>query len=371
LYENIANPYEWDFLAKYIEGAMAARGVNVYEAGSYEAVYDELTTPISPSDEFREEIFDVGFKYLPPFLFVVAPLGYLAYGAAQVVWFVIHFGFLLGAAALAAKLFLGPSRAGLPAFPFAFVIISLFPPASDIVHYGQTHFIILFFSLAIIADLHKCRAGAWVACASFIKPFGGLLGLIFLLRGKWRTILVGLITGVVALLGTALVFGGETVLSFFLENPNKKVPEWQYVQPINQSIPAMILRWTGIPPSGASPLFSAPVIAGILFFFAITAVLIRRLPESKLVWGFVLSIMMAILIYPGALTHYSIYLVIPIFLILQERNAFNWGFIVKLGIVGMILVLLDLRPTLANFFCWVLVAVFVYRYGRVTRGAAS
>jgi hypothetical protein len=70
MHSNIAHPPEWDFLGFWIGGRLAVQGLNFYEPENYEQVAQHL----SLSDEFAQEITEVGFWYPPPSMLLFVPL---------------------------------------------------------------------------------------------------------------------------------------------------------------------------------------------------------------------------------------------------------------------------------------------------------
>ena len=79
LYRNFQEPHEWDFLCWYLDGSVAANGLNFYQPTSYQTTINSLVLPYAPSKAFISNIVDVGFKYPPPSMFYLITLGYLSY----------------------------------------------------------------------------------------------------------------------------------------------------------------------------------------------------------------------------------------------------------------------------------------------------
>jgi hypothetical protein len=364
LWQNLQSPHEWDFLAKFFEGVMATNGINPYAAGSYQQALEISVTPILPSETFRQEIFDVGFKYLPPFLFLVLPIGLMSYDHGQIFWFVLHTILLLIAAGIASRLFIvGPENPRLRlGLYFSFIVI--FPPTKGIFYLAQTHFFILPIVFLAAKALDHRQVAPLVALTACVKPFGIFLGLVYLVRRQWSAIVFGLLTLTLAFAATAAVFGGGVLLDFVLHNPNAQIPTWLYSEPANQSLSAVLLRNLPLSLPEGSPLGHPVIFGSLLFFLAGGVAAAHLMPATRFEWAYAVLVVTAVLVYPGALLHYSIYLLLPIFLILSADNGMFASVRTKAIFVATILLTLRVSPFSANLFAWLCMVVAAFDWRR-------
>jgi hypothetical protein len=83
------------------------------------------------------------------------------------------------------------------------------------------------------------------------------------------------------------------------------------------------LRLTGTNP-GAQPVFFPPFVVAAGLLTGITLAANLRLPQELQHLGIGSITALALLVYPGTLTHYSVALVIPVFLAWSVRERL-WG----------------------------------------------
>ena len=324
----------WDFRVFWAYGELMADGKNVYATESYNRFYDELT----PSQPFIESVMQVGATYPPPTMFLFRPLGCCEVRTAYKYWYVFLLLCLVASAELLRRTFLKAS--GIWGFALVMLLIFSLHGTWDTVRYAQTNFLALLMFLLYWRDRVQARAGMWVALGAVVKLYLGVLLFDSLIFKRWRAVMWALGSGVVLALASLLLLGPSTFLSYFTLHPTSRIPGWVYVEWMNQSLLGTILRVIHAPVAGGSlarnPLF---VVAALALTLA-TAWLVYRVGANS-EWGLALWILLALIIYPGTLAHYSVML-LPVLLLLwrdKEKTALGvWGttllLILVLGLVG-------------------------------------
>ncbi len=150
---------------------------------------------------------DLVFSYPPHSLLVLAPLSLLPYSAALCAWTALNIGALAWATARLAEA--GNRRALL-------ICACLSPAALTMVLYGQFGGLLALGALVVVLDSEERPIVAGLCLALMtVKPQIALaLGLIMLLSGRWRCLVVAAgVTAVMILLSVA-VFGLKPWLQF-------------------------------------------------------------------------------------------------------------------------------------------------------------
>lgn len=317
---NFINPPEWDFLAFWLDGNIASRQLNFYIPSNYLG----FDLPVGVSQEFSRSILEVGFRYPPPTMLLFLPLGWFdSYYSAYLGWQIFMAAILLLNIVLLWKLFLDKSHI-LGLLASGALVLSL-PPTYVTFYFAQTNFLVLLALLLLLMYPDRFAGGVWLGIGMAVKPFIGLLFLFSAIQHRSQVVAGSIITyGLLSILFIAL-FGITTFTSYFSEQPTLKMPEYVYSEPVNQSLLAQILRLTGNDLSGVSPLFNPIFIAITVFLLTITGVLAFLLKNDDMIWAFVLTLLTALLVYPKTLSHYSILLVIPMFVLWKYRNRWIGG----------------------------------------------
>jgi hypothetical protein len=190
-------------------------------------------------------------------------------------------------------------------------------------------------------DRELLRGGVWLALGLCVKPIVAVLLLYLLLRRQWRPIGSALATLTILSVFTILLFGIATFSSYFTANPAaRSTPTYVYSEPVNQSLLATILRTTG--GTGArSPVTEPVYVVLAVALTAITSVLVYRLRTSDPEWALAALVPLALLLYPGTLVHYSLFLIVPLLLLWQHRDQLPiglWGVVafitLEYGLIG-------------------------------------
>ncbi len=309
----------WDFLVFYLDGSVAIRGLNVYDAANFELVFDQLSIPFEPTGNFRGEVLNVGFPYPPPTLLLFAWLGLFPFGAAQVLWYLL----VLAGGALVIFLVVPHIPTGVPRLErtlFAAALVMLSHAATVNMAFGQTHWFGLAATLAAMRAGPLLVSGLYAAVALLIKPFLLCVPAYLFLQRHWCSLAASIVTYAVFALLVVILFGFETTAAYFSVNLADRVPLQQFTQGINQSLLGTILRLAQpFTPLETSPIAYPPFLVSALVVLTPTALLAVRLARTRDPLLLSLLLTCAILIYPGTLTPYSVFLIVPTVQLLERH----------------------------------------------------
>jgi hypothetical protein len=353
LYWNLVEPHTWDFLPRYIEGRMAALGLNFYRPESYQQALAASYIPFQPEQSFLDDDVKTAFKYPPPTMLYFVPLGFFSFRTSHYMWTALNGIMILVDVMLVTKLFF--AKEGWRGVATATSLLLLFPVARKVAFFEQTNFILLAWTLLLWRDRLLPRAGIWCAMAICVKPFMASVALYPLLRRKWGMIIHMLVAGIVICALTVLAFGPSSFLSFFTEPTLARIPNAVYLQSINQSLLSTVLRMTNYefvhPEQFRHPLF----LAGAAIITASTVWILHRLRSEQPEVMISLTMLLGLLLYPGNLNHYSLVCIIPILflyrsgssgtLIQHWRKTLPWA-------LWLLYVVFDVAAFYANLALW-------------------
>lgn len=345
-----SNPDEWDYLCFYLNGQVAARGLNFYDQGVFVDVFRELLIPYAPSRGFMNGYLHTTFPYPPPTMFLFLPLGYFDYTSANILWMGIVLGAFVLCILAAYKAFF--SGYGLNSLMLLCVILLVLPMTSRVFRYEQTTFFMFLASLLFWQERDGPRAGLWAVLAVLVKPVMGVLLLYLLVRRQWRGVLVAAGAGLCIAALTLSVFGAPVFMSYLFDNPALRLSEKLYTQSINQSLIATIIRVFGHDFQAASPLANPIflVTGGLLSLGSFAALLLLR--ETHRHWGIAILIPYALIIYPQTLHHYSVLLVLPLLVLYQEYRGARPRLIGMSALIATVLVVMEYSAFSANLLVW-------------------
>jgi glycosyl transferase family 87 len=320
-WQTMRQPPAWDVQSYWLWGRAAALGLNPYLPASMRAI--ALPGPLPP--DFAPEVFDVGFVYPPLSLLLFAPMGTLPLRSATVVWVGVQLVCLVLCVVLLWRMFL-PDR-GLRGLELVAALTLLLPATGVTFALGQTNFLALLLVLATWRVRDQPVSALYILAASVVKPLYNILWLYPLLRGRWRTLLLGAI-GTAALSAVVIgIFGFDTFATYFRDNPVKRLPFHVLIEPANTSIHALMLRHQsgalvhGIPTSGLEFDVAAAVVLLITVWASVRA---SRTAEgegrgSELAMAVLLPA--GLLLYPGTLAHYTVVLLAPLVWLWSRHGA--------------------------------------------------
>ncbi len=309
----------WDFLVFYLNGSVAIHGLNVYDPADYELVFNQLSIPFETGTDFDKEVLNVGFIYPPPTLLVFAWLGLLPFGAAQLLWYPL----VLAGGALVIFLVVPHIPTGVPPLErtlFAAALVMLSHAATLNMGPGQTLWFGLAATLAAMRAGPRLVSGLYASVALLIKPFLLCVPAYLCLQRYWRSWAASIVSYAVFALLVVILFGLETTAAYFSVNPADRVPVWLYSQDGNQSLLGTILRLAQpFTPLETSPIAYPPFLVSALLVLTSTALAAVRLVRARDPLLLSLLLTCAILVYPGTLTSYSVFLIVPTLQLLERH----------------------------------------------------
>ena len=321
--ENYHQPWEWDFLVFWADGNVAHSGGNFYDPVSYQ----NLSFPYDVTDGFRKEILDVGFKYPPFTMFLFLPLSFFEVSHAYLLWQLVN-GLLCGVCIfLIWEMFLkkyGKSTILLVTLLF----LSLYPTYETFI-FAQTNFWNLLFFLIFWRYREKLWGGLWATLCLVVKPYMAILYLYLFLARKWKALSVALLTFIAAILLSVIAFGSEIVISFF-KNPIPATPLWNYTEATNQSLLATILRFSQFSLGDGSAVLNPWYLGGAVLLTLITIAVAIKNSDSKNDWIILSFIFLALLVYPANQRFYSVFIILPVVMLLRQTS---WSVMGKIAIL--------------------------------------
>jgi hypothetical protein len=355
---NINTPPEWDFLAFWLDGRVFAAGLNFYQPGNYL----QIASNLNYSNEFLLEIINVGFRYPPMTMFIIAPLGWLPLSSAYIVWLAINLAFFsLDLFLLWKFLFWSDGVFGL-------ILVSaltlMLRNTISTFYTAQTNFLILAFLLLYILQKQKFTSGIWLALAGIVKPFMFLLTVQIFVERSWKKLAYFAGTIIISAILSLFVFGKATILSYIFGGNINKLPDYVYTEMVNQSLLATLIRNGGGIFPDKSPVLYIPylLISGIFLLLNIGIVFFIRSDNSP--WATVLLLESTLILYPGTLEHYCVLLVLPMLMILSQHNFLPVSKLFILGSLISIFILVSFRDGSYAFygiaFTWFVNALIIF-----------
>jgi Glycosyltransferase family 87 len=319
IFHNVAQPPEWDFLCFWLPGKVAVQGLNFYEPEHARRLAQTIFTP---SPDFTRQILDVGFWYPPPSIFLFAPLGWLDVHVAILTWYVFHLAVLAGCVFWIWRIFL--KEYGRHGFALSAVLLMIMQGTFLTFEVAQTNFLALLMFLLFWHDRARIRGGIWLTVGIFVKPFLAMLFLYLVLRQNWKVLTSTIASLVIVSLLTVGTFGLATCLSYFNHDNRAELPALVYTEPVNQSLSAFLLRLTHYDFSHTSALSQPLFILLGLILTGITAWLTIRLDPIHDDWALAIILLLSLLVYPASLSHYSVFLIVPLMVIWTRENQLRF-----------------------------------------------
>jgi hypothetical protein len=315
-YYNIRHPHEWDYACFWLYGHVAAAHRNIYDPASYAG----WQLPMPLSDGFRRAVLDVGFPYPPPTIALFLPLGFIdnvPLGLA--LWYGAQFAALAAAAWVLGRTFW--PAAGWKAALLVFALLAALPASLMNVGDAQTNFLVLLLLALGLAGRGTPAGAVWEVLAIWVKPYAALLLLLDAAGRRGRRLVVAGVTLVVSLAAGAIAVGPAALASYLRANPSTREPSEVFVEIVNQSLLAAVLRLHAVLPDRISPLHEPLYVAGAVLLVVATAVLCTRanVPEDA---AFCAMLLTGLILYPGALSSYGVVLIVPLLVVWRHRAAF-------------------------------------------------
>ena len=310
---NVREPPQWDFGSMRLYAEVAANGLNFYEPESYRIVTQGRRVP----SDLREEVVEVGFQYPPFTMLLFRPWASLSPRAGILLWYALHLAALLADIFLLWQLF--TRQEGWLGLGMAGALLLLLFGSYSTVSFTQTLFLLLFFWLMSWRSWGHWPGGVWLALAVIVKPLGAALFVPVLLYRQGRVLVAGAATLTIACIAALAAFGKVTFFSYFTSGVARRIPLTLFAEAENQSLLAVLLRWQAGAEIG-KPLTPENIFVALaLALAAITCWAIVWLGAQRWELASALMILLALIVYPGSLTSYSV-LLAPVILLLWSKR---------------------------------------------------
>lgn len=322
--EIIYQPPGWDFSAFYLFGKVAVRGYNFYLPDSLKFVFNNLHLPPISFDSFA------GFPYPPPTMLLFMPLGFLSYDIARIVWLIFVLLSLLGSMFLSYNLYFKEYK--LRGILLVATLFFFLPPVQSTIFYSQTNFILLFLLLLMKKYSNRNFVGIFLTLAIFVKPFMVIFAFVPILRKQWKFFIYTILSSLLLIGITALIFGTEPFMTYLLNNPVKRIPSWVFSEDINQSLQAVLIRHNFI--TMDKPLIYLYILSCVFLItvFYLFFYLLKRILYDY-IWAVLLLV--SLMLYPGTLSHYGVLLLFIIFQLFNEKKQLGFSMYLSIPIIGI------------------------------------
>jgi hypothetical protein len=322
-------PNEWDYLAFWECARVATRHQNFYDP----SLYQNFPLPLQPSAGYLKEIHQVGYGYPPTSMLLMFPFGWFSYSTAYALWDAASF---VALALALVVLWRRVTSGGAIELALVITLALAAPWTRDTVSLGQTNFFALLALSLALAARDRPWSGAWLALAVVAKPTYVLATPWFVFRRHWRGAAVAAIA--LALLGLASValFGASTCAAYFRDHVVSRFPHYMYTQSVNASLLAATLRGLHVHALGqlrtALPIFGAVA----LLLGTATAWAAWRGGIAGAAWSFTAAWLLALLIYPSSLNHYSVVLLPPLLALWTARARAPGGAAFVIALIAVV-----------------------------------
>jgi hypothetical protein len=177
--------------------------------------------------------------------------------------------------------------------------------------------------LIAAASERPALRGISLGLAIVVKPIAAILLIDVLLRRQWRTFVAVLVPPAVAF-AVFLLIQGWPGLVRYLERDRNDIAFAYYESFFNQSLLGVLLRWFESPPL-VRPIFFPPYLAFAGILTIVTVTVLARWPEKLASHRLGYVLVLALLVYPGTQMYYSVWLLVPLGLLWQERESLRGG----------------------------------------------
>jgi Glycosyltransferase family 87 len=356
VYDTLTHYKVWDFTCFYLYGKVAASGYDFYSPENFKVIFSTLDVTFSDYEGFVEEVVNTGFLYPPPTMMYFAPLGFLSYNTALIVWTIVNLFFAFACIFLAYDLFFKKHK--LNGLILVATLFFLLFPVRLTVYFSQTNFILFYFILMFKKYEDRKYSGVFLALAFFTKPYVLIFMLFLLLRKNWSAILLFCVAAMAICLITAAFFGFDIFYSYLFNNSAQRLPDIVFTEDINQSLHAVLLR------AGLTSLkfpVTYLVIAGFIMLATFIFIVYLNRKRDYSMMQYVL-LLVALLIYPGTLSYYGVLLLFITYQLFEQwgakENEFLSASIYSILLVGIFFFLSSI--SLFATVCFLL-AVILYK----------
>ncbi len=360
---NFLHPGEWDFLCFFMDGNVAANGLNFYNPQNYASVLSNLSLPFIPGNDFISETINVGFQYFPANIFNFLFLGYFDFNTAHVLWIILNAICFSVCILLVWQIFLKKEK--ILGITITTGLFLLLPGTHTAIRFEHNTFIFMLPLLLAWKYREKSSSGIWLAVGFCLKPLLVLLFIYPILRKKWKAFIYSIVSLIIISLITIAVFGTNTFFSFFTENPvAKNLPDFLYSEWVNQSLLATILRLTSFDFASGSPLLHPIFLLTAGIISTSTFYLVFKLNKEDSDLAFAIIVIATLLLYPGSINSYSPLIIPLIGLLISYTSLGKINYPLTFIIISFIYSIMFFNPFISHLVLWIfLMTVALFKTG--------
>jgi len=213
----------------------------------FKVYYDAIKAALSGGNVYSfggEYLNNVPFNYPPTTLLFLLFLSLFSPTEGSLILLFISLVSLLGSLYLLTKMFFKPAKKWLVFFLSSVLFIQFFPTKFTLT-LGQINLITLFLIVLSFYFYQKKKdifSGLFLAIASLIKIFPGFLIFFFLKEKKWKTVSSFLISCLLGVLLTVLIFKPVLLFNYFGQIGSNLFLKGGEVSYFDQSLNSFLLR---------------------------------------------------------------------------------------------------------------------------------
>jgi Glycosyltransferase family 87 len=341
---NILHPREWDFICFRIYGELFAEGQNPYNVTALK----NLAASYETSENFQHEIYCL---YPPPCLWQFWPLGFGSVHVACACWNLLLLLALCGIVFEFWKM-CDSQRTRLGLGLAAALVLGLHF-TRETFEYAQSNTVLLclvFLGNSLKRPIAQCLA---LGTISLFKPIGIIFLIPAMLRREWVKIFFSLLPLAVATFGFLLFRGFSGFQEYASRNPlADDIAIGYYTENVNQSLLAVFLR-CGVLHTLSNPVMQLPFLIACAILTSVTCWAILRKTELCREMSVGIVVCLALLVYPGSLSHYALLLLFPLSVLIRHtRDLHYWPLLLPLMASLISLAGWLELAFIANFFMW-------------------
>ena len=234
-------------------------------------------------------------------------------------------------------------------FPLIFLFVLAWPPFHLNLFYGQISILVtLFVTLAWFSykKKHETILGIFIAFATMLKFYPGLLIIYLLIDKKYKALLTSIIT-IIGILVLTLILTKYNLFRLFFYIAPKHVEFFDAdlgTFSINDFFSKLFLPMRSFNNTTALTIFVSPFLKNILFYISVGSLLFYLVLNIKKYTddlGFSLFVILSLLLSPICFDHYFTLLLIPFVILMNELVKKPNTFEIIIFIVSLLFISVD------------------------------
>ena len=161
----------------------------------------------------------------------------------------------------------------------------------------------------------KPLGGLFLAIAIFVKPFVAILFLYLIIKRQNKAILFFILSCLIICSITAIAFGIQPFIEYFLDNPNLREPAWLFTENSNESLLAELFR--AMPENKSFAKIIYYIVSGVLVFM-FGGIIYQNKNRQKMFGTFFVELLaVGLIIYPSGQSVYPMVHLLSILILLN------------------------------------------------------